>query len=415
MQNSTNSQYLSVSDLTHLIKLNLESVFYDIYLKGEVSNFRPSSNGHWYFSLKDNNSSIKAIIFKNNQQEILKQLKSNNQDFENGKEVLVEGRLSVYEKSGEYSIIINKVIPIGVGELTLRFQLLKEKLSSEGLFDENKKKSLPKYPEVIGIVTSPTGAALQDILNVLKRRFATIKIIVFPCSVQGESAKYEISKAIECANYHYKINSDKKVDTLLIARGGGSIEDLWAFNEEIVARSIFNSTIPTITGIGHEIDFTIADFCADLRAPTPSAAAEIVVKNKEDLVNSISSYKLRIEAGFNNYIEKIFSRFERCENERLTTLFERIYEEKNLNYSYSNDKFTNFFKNSYENSKKRFIKIAEKLNNLSPLSVLSRGYSLVTDVEGNVIKSSKDLKKDETLYIKLNSGKIKAGIIDIIE
>ena len=415
MSNLKESQYLSVSDLTRLVKSNLESLFYDIYLKGEISNFRPSSNGHWYFLLKDNNSSIKAIIFKNNQQEILKLLKSNNQEIENGKEVLVEGRISVYEKSGEYSIIINRIIPVGVGELTLKFQLLKEKLLAEGLFSEDKKKTLPKYPQTIGIITSPTGAALQDMPNVLKRRFATIKIIVFPCSVQGDSAKNEIVKAIECAAYHYKNNTNKKPDVLIIGRGGGSIEDLWAFNEEIVARAIFNSPIPTITGIGHEIDFTISDFCADLRAPTPSAAAEIVVKNKEDLINSIASYKLRIEANFTNFVEQIFYKFGNSDLTRLTMLLNKIYEEKNLNYSFSNDKFINNYKNHYENLKKRFIKTTEKLNNLSPLSVLGRGYSLALDKNRRIIKSSKNISTGDEILIILNEGKIKVIVNEIVE
>ncbi len=396
-----------------MIKSNLESVFYDICLKGEISNFRPSSNGHWYFSLKDNASSIKAIIFKNNQNDILRLLKASNHEIENGKEVLVEGRISVYEKSGEYSIIINKILPVGIGELTLKFQLLKEKLFNEGLFDDNKKKTLPKYPETIGVVTSPTGAALQDILNVLKRRFAAIKIIVFPCSVQGDEAKNEIVKAIRCADFHYINNSDKKVDVLIVGRGGGSIEDLWAFNEEIVARAIFDSPIPIITGIGHEIDFTISDFCSDLRAPTPSAAAEIVVKNKEDLLSSISSYKLRIEANFNAYMEKIFYRFNNSNPERLNLLLKKIYEEKNLNYSFINDKFISNYKNHYENLRKRFAKITEKLNDLSPLSILSRGYSLALDKDQKIIKSTKDISIGDDILLTLKEGKLRTVVKEI--
>lgn len=415
MANQKESQYISVSDLTRLIKADLESVFCDVYLKGEISNFRPSTNGHWYFSLKDSNSSIKAIIFKNNQSEILKLLKSSSESIENGKEVLVEGRISVYEKSGEYSIIVNKIIPIGVGELTVKFELLKEKLNKEGLFDSQKKRNLPKFPETIGIVTSPTGAALQDMLNVLKRRFAMIKIVVFPCSVQGEDAKYEIVKAIDCAAYHYKKNTDKKADVLIIGRGGGSIEDLWAFNEEIVARAIHNSPIPTITGIGHEIDFTISDFCADLRAPTPSAAAEIVVKDKEELINSISSYKLRIEADFNSYLEKLYYRFDSNSQERLQLLFRKIYEERNINYSFAYDKFTNLYSNYYDLLRLKFSKLADKLNDLSPLSILNRGYSLVIGKEGKVIKSSKSLNKDDELTLILNEGKVKSKVIEVID
>jgi len=400
-------KFLSVGDFTKLLKYNLENSFPEIYLRGEISNFRPATSGHWYFSLKDKDASIKAIVFKNAQLSILNSFKSSNNGLlENGKEVLVEGRISVYEKSGEYSIIISKIIPVGIGELTLKFEMLKEKLSKEGLFDQDKKKELPKYPESIGIVTSPTGAALQDVLNVLKRRFSSIKIVVFPASVQGDEAKNEISKAIKCADYHYKMNTDKKTDVLMVCRGGGSIEDLWAFNEEIVARSIYNAEIPIITGIGHEIDFTIADFCADLRAPTPSAAAEIVVKNKEDLINSILSYKLRIEGSFNNYFEKIILRYNNSSLQRLTLAFEKIYQTKMQDFSYNYELLQSLFKDKYNNEKQRFKFLVEKLNNLSPLNILSRGYSIVENKNGNIIKSSNQTKIGDDLKVFLSDGRI---------
>ncbi|OHD12388.1 MAG: exodeoxyribonuclease VII large subunit [Spirochaetes bacterium GWD1_27_9] len=408
---NNNDKYLTIGDFTKLVKYNLEDLFTQVYLKGEISNFRPSTSGHWYFSLKDNNATIKAIIFKNNQKEIMDVLKSARlKILENGQEVLVEGRISVYEKSGEYSIVISKIIPVGIGELTVKFELLKEKLSKEGLFDESKKKSLPKYPQSIGIVTSPTGAALQDMLNVLKRRFCSLKIVVFPASVQGNDAKYEVVKAIKCANYHYVKNTDKKVDVLIIARGGGSIEDLWAFNEEIVAYEIHKSPIPTITGIGHEIDFTIADFCSDVRAPTPSAAAELVVKNREDLINSIYSYKLRIEGSFGNALEKLIYRFENCNPKRLSFLFEKTYQNKVQEFSYCYEKQKSFFENYYTNLRQSFSFLLNKLDNLSPLSILKRGYSLVLDKNSNLVKSFKQVKTNDEISVILSEGQITASV-----
>jgi exodeoxyribonuclease VII large subunit len=407
-------KYLSVTDFTKLVKYNLENTFTDVFLKGEISNFRPSTSGHWYFSLKDNNASIKAIVFKNSQINILNLLKSyNSSSLNNGQEVLVEGRINVYEKSGEYSIIINKIHPVGIGELTAKFEMLKEKLSGEGLFDQEHKKELPLYPETIGIVTSPTGAALQDILNVLKRRFSAVRIIIFPASVQGDEAKNEIVQAIKCADYHYRKNSDKRADVLIVARGGGSIEDLWAFNEEMVAKAIYNAEIPIITGIGHEIDFTISDFCADLRAPTPSAAAEIVVRNREDLINSINSDRLRIEIAFKNIYEKIIFRYERSSSKKINSLFEKIYQSRSQDLTHSYEKLQSLFREQYNIRKQKLIHMMDKLNNLSPLNILKRGYSIMTDKKSNIIRSYKQIGNGESYDIILDEGHVEVQAINV--
>jgi len=408
--------YLTVSDFTKIIKNNLENNYPMVFLKGEISNFRPSSTGHWYFALKDETASIKAIIFKGSQSSIMNTLKAGGfKGLEDGQAVLAEGRISVYERSGEYSIIINSLLPVGIGELTVRFQMLKEKLSKEGLFDPERKKSLPQFPNHIGIVTSPTGAALQDILNVLKRRFSSIKITVFPASVQGENAKKEIKDAIDFASYNYNKNTKYKVDVLIIARGGGSIEDLWPFNEEIVAYSINNCPIPVITGIGHEIDFTIADFCADLRAPTPSAAAEIVVKNSEELLNTIAALSLRMQVAVNNYIEKFKLKYSQSTKERLSNLFEIIYENNLQDFSYLKEKMFNTYNEKYNNLKQRFNIAVQKLDGLSPLKILNRGYSVVLNKNHDIIKSHDQVTTAEELKVILSQGELLINVKEINE
>lgn len=405
------SKYLSITDFTKIIKNNLEHSYPLLFLKGEISNFKPSSTGHWYFVLKDQNSAIKAIIFKGAQSSILELVKHNLSMFKDGVEVLVEGRLSVYERNGEYSIIINKMIPVGIGELSIKYEALKDKLFKEGLFDQNRKKELPIYPINIGIVTSPTGAALQDMINVLKRRSSSINVTVYPTSVQGEDAKYEIVKAIECAEYHYKNNTSRKPDVLIIARGGGSIEDLWAFNEEIVAYSIANCPIPTITGIGHEVDFTIADYCSDYRAPTPSVAAEIVSKNRADLINSVSSYLLRLEGAIEYVIERYNNRLSHCSSDKVMSYFMRLYENKLVDYSFIRDRINHKFEDIRNQKRNQLEYLVGKLDNLSPLKILSRGYSIVLSENNKLIKASDDVSLEENINIILDRGRIKAHII----
>ena len=281
------------------------------------------------------------------------------------------------------------------------------------MFDQSRKKTLPLYPVSVGIVTSPTGAALQDMLNVLNRRFSSLKITVFPTAVQGEEAKFEIVKAIEYASYHYRKNTNLKVDILIISRGGGSIEDLWAFNEEIVAKAISNCPIPTITGIGHEIDFTIADFVSDLRAPTPSAAAEIAVKNGSDLLNTIVSYKIRIEGSFNLIMEKYLNRYSLCTLDKLLFYFKRIYENALQDFSFIKEKNNNKIKEILELNEKKFHLLMQKLDNLSPLKILQRGYSLVLDKDNKTISDSASVNTGDILRIILNKGKLEAEVTGV--
>ena len=272
---------LTVSELTLEIKHHLEEGFGEIWVEGEISNFRSPSSGHYYFTLKDGKSQIRAVIFRF----MGRYLKFEPQD---GLAVICRGKISVYEPRGEYQLILDYMEPKGIGALQLAFEQLKEKLEKEGLFDPARKKPLPLLPKRIGIVTSPTGAAIKDLLNVIGRRFPNVGILINPVKVQGKGSAQEIASAI------YKLNTVPEIDVIIVTRGGGSLEDLWAFNEEIVARAIYNSSLPVISAVGHEVDFTITDFVADLRAPTPSAAGELVVKDKVELSRLVDSLSARL-------------------------------------------------------------------------------------------------------------------------
>jgi len=281
---------LTVSELTLEIKHHLEEGFGEIWVEGEISNFRSPSSGHYYFTLKDGESQIRAVIFRF----MGRYLKFEPQD---GLAVICRGKISVYEPRGEYQLILDYMEPKGIGALQLAFEQLKEKLEKEGLFDPARKKPLPLLPKRIGIVTSPTGAAIRDLLNVIGRRFPNVGILINPVKVQGKGSAQEIASAI------YKLNTVPEIDVIIVTRGGGSLEDLWAFNEEIVARAIYNSSLPVISAVGHEIDFTIADFVADLRAPTPSAAGELVVKDKVELSRLVDSLSARLGNQIINLLE----------------------------------------------------------------------------------------------------------------
>ena len=273
---------LTISELTLKIKKHLEEGFDEVWVEGEISNFRSPSSGHYYFTLKDEKSQIRAVIFRF----MGRYLKFDPHD---GLRVICRGRINVYEPRGEYQLILDYMEPKGIGALQLAFEQLKKKLQKEGLFDPDNKKPLPLLPQKIGIVTSPTGAAINDILNVIGRRFPNVEILINPVKVQGEGSAQEIAIAIE------ELNHIPGIDVIILTRGGGSLEDLWSFNEEIVARAIYRSSIPVVSAVGHEIDFTIADFVADLRVPTPSAAGELVVKDKVELTNLVESLSKRLE------------------------------------------------------------------------------------------------------------------------
>jgi len=383
---------LTVSQLTDLIKTSLEESFYDIWMEGEISNLRIPTSGHIYLTLKDKASQIRAIIFKSSARNIKFELKD-------GIHIICHGRITVYDPRGEYQIVIDTVEPQGIGALQLAFEQLKEKLLKEGLFDAKRKRPIPLLPRKIGIITSPTGAAIRDMLNIINRRFSNVHIIINPVPVQGEGAGIEIARAIE------EMNEFEDIDVLIVGRGGGSLEDLWAFNEEVVARAIYNSKIPVISAVGHEIDFTIADFVADLRAPTPSAAAELVVKNKIDLMESLSYLFSRLKNGIKTLFDAKRSALReeiRAMKDPATRINEYIQRIDDLSI-----RLTGSINRYLDGLKKRIGAEAGKLNALSPLAILSRGYSIAMKLpEMQIIKDVKEVQEGDEVNIRLHKGNL---------
>jgi exodeoxyribonuclease VII large subunit len=409
----------SVSEITKQVK-GLIQQFEGIWIEGEISNFVPHSSGHMYFSLKDEKSVIKGAFFKNANQ----QLKFKPAD---GMQVVVHGSLDLYEKSGQYQIVVDKMEPKGIGALQLRFEQLKAQLNKEGLFDAARKRKIPVLPRKIGIVTSPTGAAIRDMLNVLERRFPNVHIVLNPVRVQGEGSADEVAAAIK------EMSEDGSYDVLIVGRGGGSLEDLWAFNEEVVARAIFASKIPVVSAVGHEIDFTIADFVADLRAPTPSAAAELVVANKTDLVQKLSAYEMRLtqdlkkkylafkekldwikKSGLAMGLKRTLDIFnERIGNAAKSPAFtrpkERITQLKQEVDEYE-AKLLKSIKHFLENRKNEVRILGGKVESLNPLNILERGYS-VTTRNGKIIKNACELKAGDEISVRLHKGSIVGNVV----
>ncbi len=419
-----NNKYLPVSVINRYLKdlFDRNEHLQTVYLKGEISNFKGHSTGHLYFSLKDENSRINAIMFSS----YAKKLNFVPAD---GKKVLVTGRISVYESSGSYQIYVDDMQEDGVGNLYLAYEKLKADLEKEGLFDKKYKKPIPKYPSVIGIVTAPTGAAIKDILSTIKRRYPICKTILFPCLVQGEYAAKDIVKKINEAQGY-------ELDVLIVGRGGGSIEDLWSFNEEIVARAIFDSKIPIISAVGHEIDFTIADFVADMRAPTPTGAAELAVPNLVDLNNYLEQLKIRTRESIqkkvnyqklaldslkSSYVIKSPMIMYESKKQKLDTMLEKIntliFNQKNtyvqkLDYIKNN----HIFKNPtilYKDKMKELNILLEKLELVSPMHVIKRGYSIVLDHDNKVISSVKNIKSKDKIKIRLSNGIVDAEVLNV--
>lgn len=421
-----NNKYLTVSVINRYLKdvFDKNEHLRTVFLKGEISNFKGHTTGHLYFSLKDENSRISAIMFSS----YAKRLNFTPQD---GKKVLVTGRIGIYEATGSYQIYVDDMVEDGVGNLYLAYEKLKADLEKKGLFDKKYKKEIPKYPETIGIVTAPTGAAIKDILSTIKRRYPICKTILFPCLVQGEYAKEDIVKKINMAQ-------DYNLDVLIVGRGGGSIEDLWAFNEEIVARAIFDSKIPIISAVGHEIDFTIADFVADMRAPTPTGAAELAVPNladlnkylgqlsiriKESILKKLNYQKLLLDSLKNSYVIKTPMIMYDSKKQKIDIISEKInsiIENKLKNYNQKLEYIKNnhILKNPsllYKDKIKDLDTLINKLELVSPLHVLKRGYSISTNDKGKVIKSVKDIKKNQVVNIDLCDGKIITNVTEIIK
>lgn len=442
-------RYLTVYALTKYIKrkFDVDPHLQDIFVKGEISNFKQHSSGHMYFTLKDEKARILAVMFSS----YTRSMKFNP---ENGMKILVRGEISVYEPSGQYQIYVKEMRPEGIGELFLAYEQLKQKLESEGLFAMERKKPIPIFPKTVGVITSPTGAAVRDILTTIKRRFPIAKILVFPALVQGENAAPSIVNAIE------KANRMAEIDVLITGRGGGSIEELWAFNEEQVARAIFASKIPIISAVGHETDFTIADFVADLRAPTPTAAAELAVPHIDELLERVLQRQTRLIRAIKENHRLGLQRLSRVKKSYAFRYPERLYQQKlehadrlterllkgaarvvtvkgslqetltkrlirnhpNEILQKSNDRFLRsqkdldrIMRGILTEKQIKFEHIVSTLQALSPLKIMERGYSLAYTNEQQLVKSVKQIKQNDHVQIKLSDGSLFCIVEDVKE
>ena len=388
----------SVTELNNYVKRILESDenLKNVFVTGEISNFKNHYSGHMYMTIKDEGGAIKSVMFSS----YASRLKFVP---ENGMKVIILGSVSLYNKDGSYQLYITDMQPDGVGALNLAFEQLKEKLGKEGLFNTEFKKPIPKFPKKIGVMTAPDGAAVRDIFSVLKRRYPVAEIVFCPVAVQGASAAPEITKAIKL------FNEQNAADVLIVGRGGGSLEDLWAFNEEIVARAIFESKIPVISAVGHETDFTIADFVADLRAPTPSAAAELAVPDVFELKSDLMGLRQHLSVLMRNMIE---TEKEKIGNyEKQITILSPVNKIQNSRQELSNlyEKVVNSMTFKMNDEKSKIALLSSKLNALSPLNVLSRGYSIAYN-DNKPIKSVSDVKKGDNIKIQVTDGEFFAEV-----
>lgn len=393
-------QAVTVKQLNLFVKSLIEgdSRLNDIYVTGEISNFKSHyASGHLYFTLKDNDAAIRCVMFRGNAMRV----KFTPTD---GIKVVLRGRVSIYEKDGQYQFYVDEMHPDGLGDISLAFRQIKERLSKEGLFEQENKRPLPKFPKRIAVVTSETGAAVQDIINILTRRWPLCEIMLCPVSVQGENAVPEMLDALE------RIYCLSNCDLIIIGRGGGSIEDLWAFNSEDLARKIFESPIPVISAVGHETDFTICDFVSDLRAPTPSAAAELAVPDRSDILTRIDNYKKNMKLALEDRLNSAKMRYLAIENspyfkKPLNTLIDN----RKLTIDTLTDKLTSSYKAILNTNKTRFITKVASLEALSPLKVLSRGYS-VAESNGKIVKSINDISVGDKLTLKVTDGSILCNV-----
>ncbi len=395
-----NREYISISDINKIVKYTIDSnpELSNIYIKGEISNFKYHTRGHLYFSLKDENSKINAVMFNYSAQSLTFIPKD-------GDSVLVRGRISVYEATGSYQIYVESMEMDGTGNLFLLFEELKKKLSKEGLFDDRYKISIPKIPKRIGVVTAPTGAAVKDIISTINKRFPLVEIYIFPTLVQGSGAKENIVKMIEFAdNYN--------IDTLIVGRGGGSIEDLWAFNEEIVARAIFNSKIPIISGVGHEIDFTISDFVSDLRAPTPTGAAILSVPDKYELLRYLNTCKERLITAIDNKMHSYNQLLNKYKSNYLLNNTKRLYEMKEQKIDNLYDRMNIAILSIKDKNNHKLDTLKIKLNLLNPTNILSKGYSIIVK-NNKIIKDIKEVKINDELNIMVKNGNIVSTVKDV--
>ncbi|XMB72373.1 exodeoxyribonuclease VII large subunit [Mycoplasmatota bacterium WC30] len=415
-------KYLTVTALNRYLKYKFDNDqnLQKILLKAEISNFKRHSRGHLYLTLKDDNSQISAIMFQT-------QTRTLNFNPKDGDKVIVEGHISVYEPYGTYQVYIKKMDLDGIGDLYLAFERLKEKLEKLGMFNNEHKIPIPKYPKSIGVITSPTGAAVRDIINVISIRYPLANIIVYPALVQGVNAKESIAGQIN------QCNIDNLVDVIIVGRGGGSIEDLWAFNEEIVARAIYASRIPIISAVGHETDFTIADFVSDLRASTPSHAAEIAVPSKLDIINNLNNYKERLTASLSRTYELSQKHFKQVFTSNILRNPEKITENIKLKLIYLEEKLNAYipakqidtFNETIESYRIRlnqrinavlkdnqndFINLTQKLELVNPLSIMKKGFTIVKQDE-KIIKSVKTINTENNIDVDFHDGSLKCQIL----
>lgn len=385
---------LTVSEINKYIReiISRDLILTNLWVKGEISNYKNHYSGHLYFTIKDEKSLIKCVMFR---------AQASGLKFrpEDGMKVIIRGYVSVFERDGQYQLYAEEMQPDGIGSLHIAFEQLKMKLQKEGLFDERHKKQLPYLPETIGVVTSSTGAVIRDIIHVLTRRYYNVRIRVFPVQVQGEQAAGQIARAIR------KLNELDCVDVIIIARGGGSLEELWAFNEEVVARSIFDSQIPVISAVGHETDYTIADFVADLRAPTPSAAAELVMPEKASAQQQVSILNTRLRNALVKRVELEKMRYRRLtESVAFKQPFNRIYQER-MRLDIGSKYLIKAVEAAAERERNRLALLIGKLQALSPLSALARGYSMVkTGPEGRFVKSVTNVQPGDRVEISVQDG-----------
>ena len=392
---------LTVSQVNTYIKALLDEIPHikNVYISGEISNFKHYPSGHMYFTLKDSKSQLKAIMFSGDNYK----LKFHP---ENGMKVICFGQIGVYERDGVYQLYVRDMQVEGIGSLTIAFEQLKEKLDKEGLFSDEYKKPIPKYPMKIGVATSNMGAAVEDIKNILGRRFPLCEVVIVPTVVQGDSAPADIVKSLEF------LDSMGDISTIIVGRGGGSIEDLWAFNTEEVARAVFKCKTPVISAVGHETDFTICDFVADLRAPTPSAAAELAVPNIENELLSIQNMSAAIETLMQRNIEKIEEKLDSLINKSPLSDIDSFFENAQQGVTASLEKINKSFENVLLKKENDLKGAAQALNALSPLAVLGRGYS-ITKKNGEVIKSADALSIGDEIDILIHKGEIKAEISEV--
>lgn len=394
---------LSVSQVNMYIKALLDEIpqVKNVYICGEISNFKHYYNsGHMYFTLKDDKSQLKAVMFKSDNY----RLKFTP---ENGMKVICFGQVGVYERDGVYQLYCRDMQPDGVGALTIAFEQLKAQLAEEGLFDEEHKKAIPKYPQKIGVATSKMGAAVEDIKNVISRRYPLCEIIIVPTMVQGESAAQDIADSIRF------IDENLGVDTIIVGRGGGSLEDLWAFNTEIVARAVYACKTPIISAVGHETDFTISDFVSDMRAPTPSAAAELAVPDIKSLIFQLNNFSVSIEKSLDFKIsqcENSIKRYKDFFSKSNVDLFYANIRDKMAQY---NEKLKDSITRIIENQTNTLSKNAEMLDNLSPLKILSRGYSVVKNEKSDIVTDSENINVGDNVEIILSNGAFKATVNEV--